>query len=491
MRKLLIILTCFIQLNHTLQDIYNSTNIFWGNYYRPEWAEYLQYVTDSISNQVKSVSGYVVPVSSRGRGNIPLVYNGHLSLSNRERGHLMSLSNGGADIELNVIPLPSEWQTTGGWAELQATIHNFTVLTYVNCAPNSHWNACMCHSAYTVQTVFHTIKPQFRVGFAINIAGYNQHGYPEHFYGFINGTQKYHFNITINETVKWHPKPPVGIPHCKYTYDASRCCDRWNCCEQKPIQQIFSADPNVSSTVFYEGDYLESNNGLYEMTLEETGNFSIYNKSGKLIWRSNSGAGIEYHPYKLLLLSNGALQLRNSAKIFWQTQGCDSLRAPFRFIMEDNSNLVYYSFGNIPCWSSNISMIGSFDDKKDFICSSNLLYNNGVNNSSYFLHNQSCVAEILTDGQFVVKDLTKPADNDIVWSTNTANTVIPPYVVSVQMDGRLVLSGNDNFMWGVNGSFVFNVSTMENFMLALQRQQDGCMLMLYSNNMSAIWTSRN
>eukprot|EP01084_Bolivina_argentea_P144996 254276_1 len=486
---------CLIILFH-LEYILSITtiqsNILWGNYRRPPWSGDITFEINEQSNQVTMAYGYVLPISSRGRGNIPLPYSPIFFLNNTERGHIIGLSNGGPDIPQNVVPQHSDWQISGGWAELQETIHNITAMTY-------GWTGCMCpdNGTYTVETVFNIKKPACPMYLSINISQYDTSLYPSNYSGFFycaNST-KYTFHINENERVEWQgPHPPKHLA-CKN--GGTPCCNRWNCCEQQQIEQVFANNMNIShgfGTIIYENDTMTSNNGLYEMKLESSGSFAIHDtEKNQVIWQSNTSDSVIYSPHKLIISYNGSMFVENNnGQTTVVTSECgDSydLNHPFRFIMENNGNLVLYDHSNHICWSSHTIISTSYDDKQYFLCSSNVLINDAkTDNASYFMSNGSCIAEVLKTGQFVVKDLNKTG-NDIVWYTNTTNMALPPYRLSLQMDGKMVLYGNKQPMWQVNGSHSFNVSTMQNWMLMLHREKETCVLTFYDNQMRTIWSS--
>ena len=74
-----------------------------------------------------------MPISTSGRpSSSPNPYNGYPTGATYglDKGHLMALSMGGSNINLNIIPQSSQWQQSGGWYQMEANVYNFAKFKY-------------------------------------------------------------------------------------------------------------------------------------------------------------------------------------------------------------------------------------------------------------------------------------------------------------------------------------------------------------------------
>lgn len=74
---------------------------------------------------------------------------------------------------------------------------------------------------------------------------------------------------------------------------------------------------------------------------------------GKILWQSNSSnKGVA--PYKWIMQEDGNLVIYDSRNLpIWASNTDGKGKAPYRLIMQDDSNLVIYDSKNLPIWASN------------------------------------------------------------------------------------------------------------------------------------------
>ena len=91
-----------------------STDEIWTKsgvtYRRPSWSGNVIITYDE--SQIWNIFGVILPISTSDRPSAPDPWNGYDTGTalNLDKGHLMALSNGGPDIEQNIVPQSASWQ---------------------------------------------------------------------------------------------------------------------------------------------------------------------------------------------------------------------------------------------------------------------------------------------------------------------------------------------------------------------------------------------
>ena len=106
--------------------------------------------------------------------------------------------------------------------------------------------------------------------------------------------------------------------------------------------------------VIKKGKYLQSNNGIFKLILQENGNLEILCK-GKSIWSTDTiTAKVDFMYFK----ENGKLVLYSKDDTdLWTTNTEDSFFKPHKLVLQNDGNLVLLgTFGNA-VWSSGTNGI--------------------------------------------------------------------------------------------------------------------------------------
>ena len=201
-----------------------TTNLLWnmnGNvkgkpYYRSEWAKNI--TIEYEDTKILSIEGIIIPIHTsdwRPNDNCdpynscfintgePGCKGGTTIEDGYDRGHIMALSNGGPNIQLNVIAQPSNWQGSGEWRKLEKEIQRVALDKYGEDYP------------IYLYDVFNSTKPDNIVSWKINLNYKETCGNdndscncePESYNGFIkiNNKKHYVFEIINNGTYTLNP----------------------------------------------------------------------------------------------------------------------------------------------------------------------------------------------------------------------------------------------------------------------------------------------
>jgi hypothetical protein len=131
--------------------------------------------------------------------------------------------------------------------------------------------------------------------------------------------------------------------------------------------QIFTTQPNfhnsVGDTLMSDGtrqitsnptEILYSPSGNTNLTVQGDGNVVLYNND-RLVW-STKTAGINgAAPYKLIMQSNGNLELQdNTSRVFWasNTVNLANMCAPYKLKVRDINSLKIVDCNETPIWSA-------------------------------------------------------------------------------------------------------------------------------------------
>jgi len=127
-----------------------TTNLLWKpkntsgliTYFRPEWAKNITIEIDDITNNINSVEGIIIPLSTTTRPyNNPNPNNnchmndpcdGHCIDEGYHRGHIMGLRNGGPQLSENIVAQWGTWQgnSGGAWYDFEEDINKKTFDLY-------------------------------------------------------------------------------------------------------------------------------------------------------------------------------------------------------------------------------------------------------------------------------------------------------------------------------------------------------------------------
>ena len=109
----------------------------------------------------------------------------------------------------------------------------------------------------------------------------------------------------------------------------------------------------LDNATMYEGDFMQSENGLYEFICQADGNVVMYGPGYIPFW-SSSTDGIGSPPYRIVAQDDGNVVQygRHNAEdlAIWRT-GTRGLEGQV-LILQDDRNLVIYASGNRPVWQS-------------------------------------------------------------------------------------------------------------------------------------------
>jgi pseudomonalisin len=215
------------------------------------------------------------------------------------------------------------------------------------------------------------------------------------------------------------------------------------------------------------GQSLYSNNGLYQLILQDDGNLVLY-KSSKALWASGTdGKAVK----NCIMQTDGNLVLYAYNGIaVWASNTNGTGDSSSRLVMQDDGNLVMYKNGAV--WASNTWYEG-------------LSNTNDPNNKDYLKPNEQLIR-----GQSIKSDnglftLIQQDDGNLVlygfnkalWASGTDGKAVKNCIM--QSDGNLVL-------YGYNGSAVWSSGTYNHPNPILRMQNDGNVV-IYAN--TAFWAT--
>ena len=126
-----------LSLITTSYSLILNTNKLWKfnniQYFRPEWAKEVSIHYDDITRHIYSIEGIIIPINTTNRPNYnPEPYNNCQTgiINNNDKGHIWALSNGGPNINLNIILQNNNWQRYGNWRNLEKEIYHFVKEEY-------------------------------------------------------------------------------------------------------------------------------------------------------------------------------------------------------------------------------------------------------------------------------------------------------------------------------------------------------------------------
>jgi hypothetical protein len=97
------------------------------------------------------------------------------------------------------------------------------------------------------------------------------------------------------------------------------------------------------------GDALWSQNGLFQLLLQQDGNLVLYRQDGVALWQSGTAG----QPSQYALMQNdGNFVIYGPYGAIWQSGTAGYAGAGL--LMQDDGNVVIY-FGQTPVWQSNTS----------------------------------------------------------------------------------------------------------------------------------------
>lgn len=118
----------------------------------------------------------------------------------------------------------------------------------------------------------------------------------------------------------------------------------------------------LENLTMYEGDYLTSSNGLYQLILQGDGNLVMYGPEHSVIWHTHTN-GIGFPPFRLVAQADRNVVLYHSPSsgtniALWSTHtSVDPGRPGCFFVLQDDRNLVLYEpkagGGYQPVWQSH------------------------------------------------------------------------------------------------------------------------------------------
>lgn len=230
------------------------------------------------------------------------------------------------------------------------------------------------------------------------------------------------------------------------------------------------------SSRLYGGQDLYSSNGWYKLSMSTSGNLSIVNKGGKIVWQTSTvGSGATYAQFQ----ADGNLVLYdNSGGVKWQSnRGSYAPNAARRLVLQPDGNMVVYGIGgasstvtvpapNYPTGTGRI-LVGTGPSSQLF--KEQVLYSQ---NGWYRLKMQS-------DGNLVITDKA----GLVTWNSGTYGTAA--HFAAFQPDGNLVLyaaDGTTAIWWTNRGQYPQNVG----YVWVLDNSGE---LVLFDRNNSPIWRS--
>ena len=214
----MILFLILLTLITPITSLTKTTKLLWKpkntsgliTYYRPEWAKNITIEIDDITNNINSVEGIIIPLSTTTRPyNNPNPNNnchmndpcdGHCIDEGYNRGHIMGLRNGGPQLSENIVAQWGTWQgnSGGAWYDFEEDINKKAFDLYGWNKTTQPEDLCMNKTQNQNDC---TKEPNNKVYWEINLRYGENSCEPERYDGIINfGDKKFQFNFVNNGT---------------------------------------------------------------------------------------------------------------------------------------------------------------------------------------------------------------------------------------------------------------------------------------------------
>lgn len=223
-----------------------------------------------------------------------------------------------------------------------------------------------------------------------------------------------------------------------------------------------SRDTIRTDARMYGGQGLISNDGRCRAGLQSDGNFAVWQEN-RVVWMTGDRAG-----------GGGYVTVQSDGNIgVWGRRGAWESETGWtgrghRLVMQDDCNLVLYSTGNAPIWSSKFGKTGI--SRTTLHAGASLYRGQGIVSK-----NGRYKAMLHSNGNFSVSDIWR--GGRVLWKTGATGT---PARVTMQKDGNLGVWGGD-WVWasGTGGTGRSNRLVM----------QDDGNLGMYTASNTVPWSS--